>query len=84
MEGKLRAVGVELAGWVGKLDALSPLGVLARGYLIARQEDGRLATRAATLSPGDPLSLRFADGTVKVVTSSVDLVDTTERETSTR
>ncbi len=84
MEGKLRAVGVELAGWVGKLDALSPLGVLARGYLIARREDGRLATRAATLSAGDPLALRFADGTVRVVTSSVDLVDTTERETSTR
>lgn len=83
MEGKMRAVGVELAGWVGKLDALSPLGVLARGYLIAWREDGGLATRAATISPGDPLSLRFADGTVKAVASSVDLVDTTERETST-
>ena len=53
------------------------------GYLIAWREDGGLATRAATISPGDPLSLRFADGTVKAVASSVDLVDTTERETST-
>ncbi|MFZ4628120.1 MAG: exodeoxyribonuclease VII large subunit [Blastocatellia bacterium] len=84
IEGKLRAVGVELAGWAGKLDALSPLGVLARGYLIARCEDGRLVTRAATISPGDSISLRFADGTVNAVASSVDLVDTTERETSTR
>jgi exodeoxyribonuclease VII large subunit len=77
VEAKIRAVGIDFAGWVGKLDALSPLAVLSRGYLIARAEDGRLVARASEIFPGEKVSLRFADGFVKAVTTEVALVEPT-------
>ncbi|MDR3207041.1 MAG: exodeoxyribonuclease VII large subunit, partial [Oscillospiraceae bacterium] len=49
---------------VSKLDALSPLAVLARGYAIAARPDGAVAKDAAQLSPGDRLTLRLMRGTV--------------------
>ena len=57
-----------LAAAAGKLDALSPLKVLSRGYSIVytRQEDGagRVASRTADIPPGARLTLRLSDGTV--------------------
>ncbi|MBX3279217.1 MAG: exodeoxyribonuclease VII large subunit [Acidobacteria bacterium] len=46
----------------GQLDMLSPLAVLGRGYLLARNRNGRLVARAAALQSGDEVRLRFADG----------------------
>jgi exodeoxyribonuclease VII large subunit len=45
----------------GRLEALNPDAVLARGYAIVRDKTGRVV-RAATASPGLALTLRFADG----------------------
>jgi len=45
------------------LDAVSPLAVLGRGYCIAtRPGESRPLTRAADLTPGDPVELRLAEG----------------------
>ena len=52
-----------LAALSGKLDALSPLKVLSRGYSIV-QKEGAVVKSTAGLSPGDELSLRMTDGTV--------------------
>ena len=49
------------AALVARLDALSPLRVLERGYALATR-DGRVVTDAAALAPGDPIELRFARG----------------------
>ncbi|MBK9034744.1 MAG: exodeoxyribonuclease VII large subunit [Myxococcales bacterium] len=46
---------------VARLDALSPLRVLERGYALATR-DGHVVTDAAALAPGDPIELRFARG----------------------
>jgi len=46
----------------GRLDAMSPLGVLARGYALARGPDGRVLRRADQVRPGDVLRLRLAEG----------------------
>ncbi len=57
----------------GKLDSLSPLQVLARGYsLTERAEDGHLVRDARTLKMGDRLRTRVARGSVL---SSVEQVD---------
>jgi exodeoxyribonuclease VII large subunit len=48
----------------GKLDMLSPLRVLGRGYLLAQRTSGQLVTQARELTVGDLLRLRFADGDV--------------------
>jgi len=52
-----------LEAWAGKLESLSPLQVLSRGYSVTqRAEDGTLVTDAATLKPGDRLRTRLAQG----------------------
>ena len=48
----------------GRLDALSPLKVLARGYS-ATYKDGQLLTRAADAKPGDLLRTVLEEGEVR-------------------
>jgi exodeoxyribonuclease VII large subunit len=48
-----------------RLDALSPLAVLARGYAIARHAGtGAIVRRVGEVAAGDPLRVRVADGEV--------------------
>ena len=56
-----------------RLESLSPLGVLGRGYsLTQRVADGRVIRDATELSPGEEIRTRFAKGHV---TSRVDEVE---------
>lgn len=51
-----------LAAAVGKLDALSPLATLARGYAVARRADsGQVVRRGRQVAPGDTLLVRLQD-----------------------
>jgi exodeoxyribonuclease VII large subunit len=55
-----------LANAAGRLDALSPLAVLGRGYALAsRESDGRLLRKPAEVSPGDAILLRLAHGRIR-------------------
>ena len=45
-----------------KLDALSPLEVLSRGYAIAMDEDGRAVKDSSGVRAGDKLTVRLASG----------------------
>ena len=47
-----------------KLDALSPLKVLGRGYAIPRKGDGGVVRSVSDVIPGDGLKLRVADGEI--------------------
>ena len=51
-------------GLASKLDALSPLKVLGRGYAIPRRADGTVVRSAGDVAPGDGLTLRVADGEI--------------------
>jgi exodeoxyribonuclease VII large subunit len=52
----------------GKLDSLSPLAVLSRGYaLVWDERRGGLVRRAADLAAGDPLRVRVHDGELHAV-----------------
>ncbi len=63
-----RAVRARVAGargnvqmLVGRLDGLSPLRVMGRGYAVVyRTADGHLVRRASEIQPGDSLRLRWA------------------------
>lgn len=54
-----------------RLDALSPLGSLKRGYSLTRTDDGRVVQDASTLHPGDILHTALARG---AVTSTVTAI----------
>ena len=47
-----------------QLDALSPLRVLERGYAVPSGPDGHVLKRRAEFRPGEPFTLRVADGRV--------------------
>ena len=53
-----------LAGAAGKLDALSPLKVMSRGYAIPVTDAGAVIRSAGDVRPGDRLTLRLSDGRV--------------------
>jgi exodeoxyribonuclease VII large subunit len=56
-----------LAGLAARLESLSPLATLARGYAIVRQaETGSLVSSVTQVSPGDRLSVRVTDGAFEV------------------
>ena len=62
-----------LAVSAGRLDALSPLRVLARGYAIPTAPDGRAIAGAAALAAGEEFSLRMRDGTARCQTLEINL-----------
>jgi len=49
------------------LQSFSPRAILQRGYAIAQTPDGAVVRDAAALSPGDPLDVVLANGTVGTV-----------------
>jgi exodeoxyribonuclease VII large subunit len=64
LERRLERHRHELAGLAGRLDALSPLKILERGYALARDGQGRVLKRVAQFPPGLPFRLRVTDGEV--------------------
>jgi exodeoxyribonuclease VII large subunit len=63
--------GRSLAALAARLDALSPLRVLARGYAVAQDTDGVPVRSIKGIVAGDKLDIRLCDGTIK---SSVEEV----------
>ncbi len=51
-----------------RLDALSPLSTLARGYAVARDADGRTLSTVRDFTTGDPFTLLVRDGEVRART----------------
>jgi exodeoxyribonuclease VII large subunit len=64
VQRRLEVKGATMAVAVSKLDMLSPLAVLGRGYALVKDEDGNLIPRAAMVKTGQRLALRFEDGEV--------------------
>lgn len=58
-----------LAGVSGRLNALSPLATLARGYSVARAMDGTTLSSADDFVPGEKFQLLVRDGTVRAEVS---------------
>lgn len=56
-----------------KLDAMSPLKVLSRGYAMAQDEAGNVLRGAAEAQIGGAISLRFYDGTVTATVTNKEV-----------
>ncbi len=57
---------------VGKLDALSPLAVLARGYSVCKKNQN-IVKSTNDVEVGDELNVVFADGNIDCVVSEVNI-----------
>src|SRR5271157_6077005 len=64
LAARLREARARLEGAAGRLDSVSPLAVLQRGYALVTDPLGHPLTTAAAVHPGAWLRLRFADGEV--------------------
>lgn len=56
----------------GRLDALSPLKVLSRGYALAFGASGRLVRRASDVAPGDVVRVRVGEGAFEAAVTRVE------------
>lgn len=65
LRSSLREATARLEGTAARLESVSPLAVLGRGYALVSDSSGHPLTSAATVKPGARLSLRFADGEVR-------------------
>jgi len=62
--GRVQARRAALARAAGKLDSLSPLAVLSRGYALAFDAGGRLVRRSADVAVGDAVRVRLGEGAI--------------------
>jgi exodeoxyribonuclease VII large subunit len=61
-----------LATAAGRLNALSPLGTLSRGYAVARDRKGRALTTVRDFAPDMDFELLLRDGLVKARTKAAE------------
>jgi exodeoxyribonuclease VII large subunit len=64
MDHRMEKYGALLTAHGARLDALSPLKVLARGYAVARDDQGTVLKNVGQLPPGKEFRLRVTDGEV--------------------
>lgn len=69
--GLLQKERLRLSENAAKLQSLSPLAVLARGYAVASRADGSVVRSANALQSGETIKLRFADGTASCVVKEI-------------
>lgn len=61
---RIEGASANVAGVAGRLEALSPLSTLARGYAIPLGEGGKVMKSTRQFVPGAPFRLRVTDGAV--------------------
>ena len=72
IEQQLRRCKEQLSAAAGRLDALSPLAVLARGYAIVfSDQSGQAVRRARELAAGDQINIRLSEGRVRALITEV-------------
>jgi exodeoxyribonuclease VII large subunit len=64
LRGALRETRARLEGAAARLESVSPLAVLERGYVVVSDAAGHPLTSAAKVPAGARLRLRFSDGEV--------------------
>jgi exodeoxyribonuclease VII large subunit len=72
MEGKLQSRRFSLVRLGEKVDALSPLSTLRRGYAVPLAPDGRVLRSVGDFSEGEGFQLRVLDGRVHAETKEID------------
>ncbi len=86
--GKLAGLGARLldrprqsvAMAAARLDDLSPLSILSRGYAAAYSADGKVVSSTGQVSPGDPITVMVSDGSIECTVEAVAPRSANERQ----
>ena len=65
MNLKIKEKKTYMVEWISRLDALSPLKTLTRGYVMATNEQGKIIKSVKEVTSEDKVILRFTDGEKK-------------------
>ena len=74
LAGQQRAIDRKKQSFIGltaKLDAMSPMKVLTRGYAMTQLEDGRVLRSVSQVSAGTPIHITLNDGTLDATVTHV-------------
>ena len=70
-EKKTDKCRAELVNLVSKLEALSPLAVVSRGYGVVTDADGKTVKSVEQLDSGSLIDVTLSDGSINAVVKSV-------------
>lgn len=65
MSHRLAMESARVSSAAAQLHAISPTRVLDRGYSVTLRADGRAVRTPSDVAPGDPLTTRLAEGTIR-------------------
>ena len=71
-EAKIKNDKMKYSALAGKLDALSPLRVISRGYALAEQ-DGKVLTSVKNTNIGNEIVLHLSDGKIKAIADKIEI-----------
>lgn len=71
-EAKIKNDKMKYSALAGKLDALSPLRVISRGYALAEQ-DGKVLTSVKNTNVGNEIVLHLSDGKIKAIADKIEI-----------
>ncbi len=63
---------MKVASLIGKLDALSPLKIMNRGFALAQTNDGQPINSITQISENEVISLRFKDGKASCTVDEIE------------
>ncbi|MDO4744528.1 MAG: exodeoxyribonuclease VII large subunit, partial [Clostridia bacterium] len=67
VSGVLNKKQQELGLTLSRLETLSPLATLSRGYSVAKDESGKVIKSVTSVKSGDSISVTVTDGAIKAV-----------------
>ncbi len=69
-----------LTAAAARLDALSPLAVLSRGYAIPQDTEGAVVRTVSAIAPGDPIRVQMQDGSLHCTVDRVEIARNEQKE----
>jgi exodeoxyribonuclease VII large subunit len=72
MAARLEHERSAVAAWQQSLAHLSPQAVLARGYSLVRDADGRIVSDSRALTVGSRVALHFSAGSASALVDRID------------
>jgi exodeoxyribonuclease VII large subunit len=78
LSAQMRSIDRKKQGFIGltaKLDAMSPMKVLTRGYAMTQTDSGDVIRSVKQTAPGDPIRISLSDGRIEATVTDVKEIE---------